>query len=110
MQKTIQIRIIHKNLRAYEIQQRKQLLQTILQRGPSDQQPAPRYKRPHDLGQQRIDVLDAVRLVDDDILETELLEGRFLDEADLVGCDADFEVLRDEAVRDDVRALFFCAC
>jgi hypothetical protein len=38
--KTIQIRIVHKDLRAYEIQQREQLLQAILQRGAGDQQSA----------------------------------------------------------------------
>jgi hypothetical protein len=60
------------------------------------------------LRQDGIDVLDAVRFVDDDILETEFLEGRFLDEADLVARYADFEVLRDESVRDDFCALLFC--
>jgi predicted enzyme involved in methoxymalonyl-ACP biosynthesis len=55
-----------------------------------------------------IDVLNSMRFVDDDILEAEFLERRFLDEADLITCYADFEVLRDESVRDDFCALVFC--
>jgi hypothetical protein len=46
-----------------------------------------------------IDVLDPVRFVYYDILETEIFERRFFDEADLVVCNADFEILRDESVR-----------
>ena len=53
-------------------------------------------------------VLDSMGFIDDNILETEFLERRFLDEADLVTCNADFEVLRDESVRDDCCALVFC--
>jgi hypothetical protein len=49
-----------------------------------------------------------MRFVDDDILETEFLECRFLDEADLVTGYADFEVLRNESVCDDFCALVFC--
>jgi hypothetical protein len=56
-----------------------------------------------------IDVLDAVRLVDDDVLERELLEGGLLDETNFIRCHADFEVLRDEAGRDDLRALLRAA-
>ena len=51
-----------------------------------------------------INVLDPVRFVDYNILETELLERRFFDEADLMVCDADFDILRDESIRND-----FCA-
>jgi hypothetical protein len=104
MQKTIQIRIVHKNLRTYEIQQREQLLQAILQRGASDQQSAPGNKGVGYLRKDGIDIPDPVRFVDYDILETELLERRFFDEADLAVCDAAFEILRDESVRND-----FCA-
>jgi hypothetical protein len=56
-----------------------------------------------------IDVFDAVRLVDDDVLERELLEGGLLDETNLIRRHADFEVLRDEAGRDDLRALLRAA-
>ena len=44
-----------------------------------------------------------MRFVDDDILEAELLEHWFVDEAGLVTCYADFKVLRD-----DFFALVFC--
>jgi hypothetical protein len=50
-----------------------------------------------------------VRFVDDDVVETKLLEGGLLDEADLVATDAYFEVLRDESVRNNVCALLLCA-
>jgi hypothetical protein len=74
MQKTIQIRVIHKDLRAYEIQQCEQLLQAILQRGAGDQQSAPGDEGADNLRKERIDVLDPMRFVDYDILETKFLE------------------------------------
>lgn len=51
-----------------------------------------------------INVLDPVRFVDYNAVETELLEHRWFNETDLVVCDAGFEILRDESVRND-----FCA-
>ena len=45
-----------------------------------------------------------MRFFNDDVLETEFLEGGFFDEADLAVCDAAFEILRDKSVRND-----FCA-
>ena len=51
-----------------------------------------------------IDVLDLVRFVDYNVLKIELLERRWFNETDLVVCDAEFEILRDESVRND-----FCA-
>jgi hypothetical protein len=68
-----------------------------------------RDERTDYLRQEGVDVLDVVRFVDDDILETELLEGGLLDEADLVARDAHFEVLWDESVRNNIWALLLCA-
>jgi hypothetical protein len=51
-----------------------------------------------------------MRLIDDDILERKLLEGAFFDKANLVGRDADLEVLRDKPSRYDVGTFFFGAC
>ena len=107
MQKTVQIRIIHKYLRAYEIQQREQLLQAILQRGTRDQQPSTGDEGADDLRKNGIHVLDTVRFVNDDIFEAEFLEGRFLDEADLVARYTYFEILWDELVGDDLCAYLF---
>jgi hypothetical protein len=48
-----------------------------------------------------------VPFVDDDVLEAKFLEGRFLNQANFVACDADFKVLWDESVGYYVCALFF---
>jgi hypothetical protein len=61
------------------------------------------------LREDRVDVLDSVRLINDDILETELLEYTFFDQADFVARDADLEVLRQKASCDNFRALFLGA-
>ena len=53
----------------------------------------------------RVRVLDAVGLVDDDVLEAQLLEGALLNQAQLVSRDAHVEVLRKQAVRDQLCAL-----
>jgi len=47
--------------------------------------------------------------VDDIIFEAELLEGRFLDEANFVTRDANVEILRNEPICDDLCALFLGA-
>lgn len=47
-----------------------------------------------------------MRFVNDDVLETEFLEGGFFDEADLIARYAYFEILWYESVRDNLRALF----
>src|ERR1700735_4046903 len=49
VQKTIQIGIIHEYLRTYKVQQRKQLFQAVLQRGPSDEEAPTEDERPNDL-------------------------------------------------------------
>lgn len=109
MQETLQIPIVREDLWADKVEQREQLLQVVLQRRASDQQPSPRDERPNDLRKNRVDILDPVRLVDHDILETELLQRRFLDKTDFVRSDADIEVLRDETGGDELRALFLRA-
>lgn len=109
MQEAFQITIVGEDLRADKVEQREQLLQVVLQRRASDQQPSPRDERPNDLRKNRVDILDPVRLVDHDILETELLQRRFLDETDFVRSDADIEVLRDETGGDELRALLLRA-
>ena len=48
-------------------------------------------------------------LINDDVLETELLESALLDETDFVRGNADVEVLRDESIGDDLGTLFFGA-
>ena len=89
----------------HEVELRPELGQVVLQRRARDEQPTTRDERPNDFGEDGVDVLDAVRLVDDDVLERELLECALLDETDLVGGDADFKVLGDEAARHNLRTL-----
>jgi hypothetical protein len=48
------------------------------------------------LQKDRINILDSVRFVDYNILETELLEGGFLDQEDLVACCTNFKILWDD--------------
>lgn len=110
VQKTVQILVIHEYLGTYKVKQREQLLQVVLQRCSRNQQPSPRYERPNDLRKNRIDVLDSVRFVNDDILERKLLQSRFFDETDLVGRYTDFKVLRYQAGGDDFGAFVFCSC
>jgi hypothetical protein len=50
-----------------------------------------------------------MRCVNVDILETEFLQRRFLDEADLVARYVDFEGLWDEQVPNDLCALVLCS-
>jgi len=50
-----------------------------------------------------------VRLVDDNVIERELLEGALLDETNLIRRHADLKVLRDEAGRDGLRTLLLSA-
>ena len=106
MQKTVQIRKIDEYLREFGIQRGEQLLQAILQRGSHDLQASTGDKGADDLRKNGIVVLGTVRFVNDDVLETEFLEGRFFDEADLIARYAYFEILWYESVRDDLRALF----
>ena len=47
-----------------------------------------------------------MRLINNDILETELLEHTFLDQTDFVARDADLEILRQKAACDNFCTLF----
>jgi hypothetical protein len=106
VQEAVQIRVIHKKFRAYEVQQHEQLFQAILQWHASDQESPTGDECSDDLRKNGIDILDSVSFVDYNIFETEFLEGGFLDQADLVARYTNFEILRDESVRDDLCALF----
>ena len=107
MQEAVQVLVVPEDLGADEVEQREKLLQIILQRRARDEQPSTRDERPNDFREDGVDVLDAVRLVDDDVLERELLECRALNQAQLVSSDADFEILRQQSVRDASRAFLF---
>ena len=50
-----------------------------------------------------------MRLVDDNVIEQELLEGALLDETNLIRRHADLRVLRDEAGHDGLRTLLLSA-
>jgi hypothetical protein len=84
-----------------EIQQRPQLLQVVLQRRSSDEEPATAGESSNDLTKQRVDVLDTMSFVDDNVLPAELFEGRFLAETHLVRRDKDVKVAWDDFVRDE---------
>lgn len=100
------IRIIHKNFQAYEVQQREQLFQGILQWRASDQESSTGDECSDDLQKNEIDILDSVHFVDYNIFETEFLEGGFFDQADLVGRYTNVEILRDKLIHDDLCTLF----
>jgi hypothetical protein len=87
-------------------------VQVVLEGSSRNQKPGPGVEDPDDLRKHRVDVLDTVGLVDDDVLPGELLEGGLLAEAELVRGDEDVEGLgkdlggdnfglrrRDESVR-----------
>ena len=64
----------------------------------------------NDLGEDRVNVLEAGRPVDDDVLQRELLERALLYQADLVRGDDHVEALWQQARRDRFRAFFLAAC
>jgi hypothetical protein len=107
VQEAIQIRIVDEYLGTNKIQQSKQLFQAVLQRCPGDKETATRCEGPNDLRQYRVDILDPVRLVDDNIFERKLLEGGFLDETNFIGRYADFEILRNQPLGDDIGTFLF---
>ena len=72
VQEALQVRVVREDLWADEVQQREELLHVVLQRRARDEQPAAGQERAHDLGEDRVDVLDTVGLVDDAVLEREL--------------------------------------
>ena len=76
-------------------------MEVVLQRRARDKEPCARVEDADDLAEHRVDVLDAMRLVDDDVLPRELLERTLLAQAELVRRDQDVEVLRENLVLDD---------
>ena len=59
-----------------EVEQRPQLVQVVLQRRAGDQQALLAVEHAYGFAELRVLVLDAVRVVDDQVLPRELLEGR----------------------------------
>lgn len=78
------------------------LVKVVLERGTSDEETGTRVEDTDDLGEHRVDVLDAVSLVDEDVLPRKLLERRLLAQAELVGGDENVEVLRKDRLGDDL--------
>lgn len=76
-------------------------MQVVLERRARDEEPGARVEDANDLTEHRVDVLDAVRLVDDDVLPRELLERALLAEAELVRRDEDVKVLGEDLLLDD---------
>ena len=50
-----------------EVEERPELVQVVLERGPGDEQTSSRVEQANDLGEDRVDILDSVRLVNDDV-------------------------------------------
>lgn len=108
VEETVQVGVIAEDLRTDEVEQRKQLLEIILEGRAGDEHTPAGVVGADDLGEEGVHVLDPVRLVDDDVAEGELLEVVLLADADLVGGDEDLEVVCEEAVVDGVH-LSVCA-
>lgn len=68
-------------------------MQVVLQRSSRDEQSSARVEQPDDLGQDRVDILDPMRLINDDVLPGQLFERGFLALADLVRSDTHIEPL-----------------
>jgi hypothetical protein len=84
-----------------EVEQRPQLVQIVLQRRAGEQQAIGGVKVAHHRGELGVLVLDAVRLVDDQVLEAELGQRRLLDHGDLVRRQHDVERVRHELLGDE---------
>jgi hypothetical protein len=85
-----------------EVEQRPELVQVVLERSAGDEEAVARVEKADDLGEDGVDVLDAMRLVDDDVLPRQFLERRLLALADLVGGDADVKVLGEDPIGDEL--------
>ncbi|KAI3476086.1 hypothetical protein L1887_62392 [Cichorium endivia] len=92
-----------------EVEQRPELHEVVLERRAGDEQAGARVEGTHDLGEHRVDVLDAVRLVNDDVLPRELLERALFAQAHLVGGDEHVKVLGQQVFVDDLVALLLGA-
>jgi len=75
------------HLRQQEVEQRPQLVQVVLKGRARDQEAVVRAHQPHHLAQHAVLVLDAVRLVDDDVPPVEAAEEGLLLDHHLVGGD-----------------------
>lgn len=76
------------------LEQSPKLVQIVLERCSSNEQTRTRVEHPDDLTEHRVDILDSMSLVDNDVLPGDLLEGRFFSKTELVGSDDDVEGLR----------------
>mmetsp|Transcript_8845 Transcript_8845/g.30409 ORF Transcript_8845/g.30409 Transcript_8845/m.30409 type:complete len:769 (-) Transcript_8845:151-2457(-) len=86
-----------KDVRQQKVEESPELVQVVLQRRTGDQQSVVRVEHPDDPAQQRVLVLDPVRLVDDDVPPVELLQVALLLDDHLVRSHADVELSwRDE--------------
>ena len=85
-----------KHIREQEVEECPELMQVVLERGSSDQEAILADKESHDLGQHGIFVLDAVGLVNDDVVPGKLLEERLLKEDHLIGGDAHIKFSTEE--------------
>jgi hypothetical protein len=109
MKEALEIRVVHEDLGTDEVEEREELLQAVLQWRARDEQAPAARERAHDLREDAVRVLDAVRLVNDDVLERELLERALLDQAELVRGHDDLERLWEQPLRDDLRAFLLRA-
>lgn len=76
-------------------------MEVVLERRSGDEEPRTRVEDANDLTEHRVDVLDAMGLVDDDVLPSELLERALLAKAELVRGDEDVERLRQDLALHD---------
>jgi hypothetical protein len=80
-----------------------------LERCAGDEQSSTRDEGANDLREDRIDILDSMGFVDDDILERKFLQSSLFDQAHFVRSNTDFEILRNEPASNNFRAFFFGA-
>lgn len=85
----------------HSLEKSPELVEVVLKWRSGDKQAGTRVEDADDLRQHRVDVLDAMRLVDHDVLPRKLLESRLLAQAELVGGDEDVELLRKDGLGDD---------
>ena len=71
-----------------------------------DEKTATGNEASYNLGEDGVNVLDMMGFINNDVLGREFLKGRFFNKADLIRGDADFEILRKEAVGDNPGAFF----
>lgn len=89
----IQLHVLCRPTWKNEIKKSPELMKIVLQGGTGDQETAPADKVSNDLTQKRVDVLNAMGFVDNDVLPTELAERRLFSNAHFVRGDQDIKVL-----------------